>query len=306
LVAVVVSRPDDPPAGPPAAGPTSAAPQAATVTDPATADPCSLVDVASLQGFGTVTFDPDNNGFAGCGADIDRPNGLTVGYSVTFENPAQVAQSSGGRRKEESGYTVVDYEPGQGSCDGLILLDDGNAVAFYAFDYDGRPAGADLCAVVAAGRAGALTRLVEQGIGRRARLDESSPLAAVSACNLLAAEDIAAAVKNPAPGRPRFADWGCDWASYTGEGSVAVNYYRGFPLGEVDGTPADFAGHPGRVLARDGNCWVQFVQRAYTAKGSDRVETVWVTYWGQGTDAELCQTASTLATAAAGRLPPPT
>jgi hypothetical protein len=50
---------------------------------------------------------------------------------------------------------------------------------------------------------------------------------------------------------------------------------------------------------------VQFVQRSYTAGGSDRVEAVWVTYWGSGSGDELCRTATSLATAAAGRLPPP-
>jgi len=32
---------------------------------------------------------------------------------------------------------------------------------------------------------------------------------------------------------------------------------------------------------------------------------VWVTYWGPGSDEEVCRTATGLATAAAGRLPPP-
>jgi eukaryotic-like serine/threonine-protein kinase len=47
------------------------------------------------------------------------------------------------------------------------------------------------------------------------------------------------------------------------------------------------------------------VQRSYTVEGSDRVEAVWVTYEGSGTDAELCQAATALATAAARRLPAP-
>jgi eukaryotic-like serine/threonine-protein kinase len=111
------------------------------------------------------------------------------------------------------------------------------------------------------------------------RLDETSPLAGIPACSLLTPGEIAAAVANPTPPRPWFADWGCDWDSYSfyGGGSVELYYYRGFLLGEADGTPADFAGHPGSVLARPGNCWVQFVQRAYTAGGSNRIEAVWVT-----------------------------
>jgi eukaryotic-like serine/threonine-protein kinase len=59
------------------------------------------------------------------------------------------------------------------------------------------------------------------------------------------------------------------------------------------------------VHPRSGSCWVPFVQRSYTVEGSDRVEAVWVTYEGSGTDAELCQAATALATAAARRLPAP-
>jgi hypothetical protein len=305
VVAVVVSRPDGPTPGPPAAAPTSTAPQTATVPDPATADPCSLLDVTTLQGFGTASLDPDNVTFAGCRADIERPDGGSVGYTVTFENETEVAQFRGGTRMELNGYTVITYGPADDYCEERILLADGNAVLVSAVSYEDPTGSTNLCAIVEAGRGSTVAQLVQQGIGQRARLDEVSPLAGIPACNLLTSEEIATAVANPTPARPRFADWGCDWASFTGGGSVAVSYYRGYVLGDSDGSPADFSGHPGRVLARDGNCWVQFVQRAYSAGGSDRIEAVWVTYWGSGTGDELCQSATTLATAAASRLPEP-
>jgi tRNA A-37 threonylcarbamoyl transferase component Bud32 len=274
------------------------------VGDPATADPCSLLDVASLQGFGTVRVEPDNNAFSGCAAEIDRPGGVAL-YEHRFVNSAQVTQYSSGYRAEEAGFAVVDYEPEPDTCSKMVLLGDGNAITFTADDYRDRPSGADMCAILAAARTGVLTRLVEQGIGRRARLDESSPLAAVPACDLLASEDIAAVVPNPTPARPRFADWGCDWVSFTGESRLAVAYYRALPLDDGDGAPADFAGHPGRVLGAAGNCQAQFVQRGYTAQGGDHIEVVVVIYEGQGADTELCRTATALATAAAARLPPP-
>jgi eukaryotic-like serine/threonine-protein kinase len=305
VVAVVVSRPGAAPASPPVAAPTTTAPETATIPDPATADPCSLLDIAPLQSFGTASLDPDNVTFTGCRADIERPDGSAVGFTVTFESRAEVAQVSGGTRKEAAGYTIISYEPRDNYCEQRILLADGNAVVLSGVNYEDPPDLTDLCTIAEVGRISALTTLVQQGIGRRARLDASSPLASIPACSLLTQEEIATGVANPTPARPRFADWGCDWASYTGGGSVSVFYYRGHVLNEADGAPADFAGHPGTVLARPGNCLVQFVQRAYTAGGSNRIEAIWVTYLGSGSDDQLCQNARTLATAAASRLPAP-
>jgi hypothetical protein len=309
VVAVVVrpgAAPAAPaaPAGPPAAAPTTAR-QTATIADPATADPCSLLNLTPLEVFGVASLERDNNRFAGCRANIERPDGGSVGFFVDFENEVEVGQVNGGTREEHSGYTVVSYEPGVDYCEQRILLADGNAVLVYARNFEDPTGGTDECAIVGAGLDSTVARLVERGIGRRPRLDETSPLAGIPACGLLTSEEVAAGVANPTPPRPRFADWGCDWASFTGGGTVAVSYYRGFVLGEVDGTPADFAGHPGRVLARPGNCWVQFVQHTYTAAGSNRIEAVWVTYYGYGSDEQLCQHARTLAAAAASRLPPP-
>ncbi|OLS98500.1 hypothetical protein BJF90_09660 [Pseudonocardia sp. CNS-004] len=200
---------------------------------------------------------------------------------------------------------VVRYPLGDRFCEHRIRLSDGNTVLVSTVSYDDPNGTADLCAITEAGRAAALSRLVRHGIGTRPPLTATSPLAAIPACGLLTQEEVAATVRNATPPRSRFGDWGCTWSSFTGSGSVAVTYYRGFVLGEADGTPADFAGHPGAVLAREGNCWVQFVQRSYVAGGSNRIESVWVTYWGAGSGEQLCRAATSLATAAAGRLPPP-
>jgi tRNA A-37 threonylcarbamoyl transferase component Bud32 len=315
IVAVAISQPGADPVGPPVAAPTTTAPtttaptttapDTATIQDLATADPCSLLDVESVKGFGVTTVDPDNIAFVGCRADIARPTGGSIGFTVTFENQTEIAQIGGGTRSDESGYTVVRYPPGDGFCDQRILLADGNAVLVSALTYEDADGATDLCAIVDAGRAAALSRLVNQGIGRRQPLAATSPLASIPACGLLTAEEIAGVVGNPTPSRPGFGDWNCTWNSFTSSDSVQINYYRGYVLGEADGTPAGFAGHPGAVLAREGNCWVQFVQRSYFAGGSARIESVWVTYWGSGNGDQLCQTASSLATTVAGRLPPP-
>jgi hypothetical protein len=258
-----------------------------------------------VKGFGATTLDADNVSFAGCRADIARPDGGAIGFTIAFESEVEVAQFGDGTRAEEDGYTVVRYPLGEGFCEQRILLADGNAVLVSAVRYEDPTGTTDLCAIVDAGRAATLARLVRDGVGRRMPLSDTSPLAGIPACGLLTAEDIASGLVYATPARPGFGGWGCNWNSYTTGDSVAVTYYRGYVLDKSDGTSATFAGHPGTVLARQGNCWVQFVQRSYTAAGSNRIEAVWVTYWGSGTADQLCRTATTLATAAAGRLPPP-
>jgi eukaryotic-like serine/threonine-protein kinase len=305
VVAVSVSRSGTDPVGPPVAAPTTTSPDTAAIPDPASADPCSLLDVESVKSFGATTLDPDNVSFAGCRADIARPDGGAVGFTIAFESQVEAAQIGGGTRTEEDGYTVVRYQPGNGFCEQRILLADGNAVLVSAVRYEDPSGTIDLCAIADAGRAATLERLVRDGIGRRVPLSATSPLAEIPACSLLAPEEIATGVVNATPPRPGFGDWGCKWNSFTSGDSVVVTYYRGYVLDESDGTSTAFAGHPGTVLAREGNCWVQFVQRVYSAGGSNRIEAVWVTYWGSGSGDQLCRTATTLATAAAGRLPPP-
>jgi tRNA A-37 threonylcarbamoyl transferase component Bud32 len=305
VVAGAASRRGPGPDTAPVAAPTTTAPDTVAVPDPDTADPCSLLDIESVKGFGATTLDPDNVLFAGCRADIARPDGGDVGFTVAFENKAETAQIGGGTRSEESGYAIMRYPPGDDFCEQRILLADGNAVLVSAVKYEDPTGTTDLCAIADAGRAAALSRLVNQGIGDREPLSATSPLAGVPACSLLTTEEVGAALADAGPSRGHFGDWGCTWNSPSTSESVVLTYYRGYPLGESDGVATDFAGHPGTVLAREGNCWVQFVQRSYTAGGSNRVEAVWVTYWGSGSGDQLCRTATTLATAAASRLPPP-
>jgi hypothetical protein len=308
IVAVVVTRPGHAPSAtapsvPAAATPTTGAPGTAVIADVTTADPCSLVDLAAMHPLGAASPDLRDDPFAGCSASLERPDGGTATYALTFQNGLEVAQVIGGRREQEAGYTVISYDPVAGYCDQHILLADGNAIHLEAWSQEGWT-GTDMCAVTGAARAAVLARLAARGIGVRAPA-ATSPLAGISACSLLTAEDLSVAIPSATPPRPRFADWGCDWASFAGTHRLELVYYRTLPLDAYLGTPTDIAGHPGLVLPQDGSCWVPFVQRSYTGAGIDRVEAVWLTYEGPGTDPELCQAATALATAAARRLPPP-
>jgi hypothetical protein len=136
-------------------------------------------------------------------------------------------------------------------------------------------------------------------------MDTTTALGGTSACSLLSPDDLAIVpgLRDPIAG---FGDWECSWSDRAAAPTdVVLRFYRGHPLRESDGTPADFAGHPSTVLAGEGHCRVHFVQHDYTAEETPRTEEVWVTVYRQEPGSALCGTATTLATAAAGRLPPP-
>jgi hypothetical protein len=233
---------------------------------------------------------------------IERPDETTATYSLTFQTELEVASAGGGLRRQEAGYTVIRYDQVEGYCDAHILLADRNAILLAVGRRTGWTGTADMCEIIDAAQAAVLARLAERGIGTRPPLS-SSPLAGIPSCSLLTADDLSAVIPDVSAPRSRFGDWGCDWSSYSGDGEAELVYYRTVPLDAYPGTPADFAGRPGLVHPEPGLCWVPFVQRSYTVDGSDRIETVQVTYEGPGTDAELCRAATALAMAAARRLP---
>jgi hypothetical protein len=162
-----------------------------------------------------------------------------------------------------------------------------------------------VCDIAETATVAAVDALTQRGIGERPRLDTTSPLAGVHACGLLQEADLAA-VPGLLAGSPQFGGWGCSWSTNTDPATtVDVGFYRGFPLTDAEGAPAAFAGRAGRVLSMPGTCSVRFVQREYIGGGAHRVEFVWLSVDGAGSDEELRQIATTLATAAASRLPPP-
>ncbi len=307
IVALNIGGQPGDPAAPPPAGPAAdvGAPPV-LIDDPQTADPCSLVDIAALQVHGTAEIDRDNIEFAGCRVDITRPDGGGTIFRTVLRSPAElVLPESGGTRQTLDGRDVYRYPAaGDGRCKRRVMLSAQNAVDIMVAPDSGGSAG-DLCGIAEAGARAAVAALADGEIGTRARVDSATTLGGTSACSLLQPADltIIPGIRSPVPA---FGDWECSWTNGTVPPTdVILTFYLGNPLGEPDGTPIDVAGHPGSVLAIDGGCWVQFVQRNYTSGQSKRIESVWLTVHGpDGSDP--CRTATTLAIAAASKLPPPT
>jgi tRNA A-37 threonylcarbamoyl transferase component Bud32 len=299
--------------GAPAAAPRSAPPAAAetgllpvTIDDPQTADPCSLLDPSWVLPYSESRIDRHNVQFAGCRADIDRPGLSPVIFTAVFRGPEELELPAGAARESMDGRGVYRFPAApDGSCVRQVVISPTYAVDVRAAPGGEGPAG-DLCEIAEKGAWTAVRALSDGVIGTRQRMDATTALGGTSACSLLSPADLAIV---PGLGDPiaGFGGWECSWTDHAAAPTdVVLRFYRTHPLGEGDGTPADFAGHPGRVLAAEGRCRVQFVQHNYTAEETSSIEVVWVTVFGHGPGSALCGTATALATAAAGKLPPPT
>jgi hypothetical protein len=276
------------------------------IDDPQTADPCSLVDITALQVHGTAEIDRNNVEFAGCRVDITRPDGGVTAFRAVLRSPAELVLPAGGTRKPVDGRDVYHFPAAaDGSCERRVMVSPTNAVDIAVDPDTGAPPG-DLCGIADIGVRAAAAALADGEIGTRDRVDSTTALGGTSACGLLQPADLAIipGIRSPVPA---FGDWECSWTDGTaGPTDVVLTFYLGEPLGERDGAPIDVAGHPGSVSALgDGGCWVQFVQRNYTSGLNRHIESVWLTVYAPN-NPDPCRIATTLATAAASKLPPPT
>jgi eukaryotic-like serine/threonine-protein kinase len=275
-----------------------------SITDPQSADPCSVLDRTALEWFGTVTVDLHNSRFATCRADIARADGSSLAFGVSLQTELEATATARGDQERTGQLVIERYPAGSDSCDRRVTLPDRNSILLYALRFE--PVAVDLCAIAERAALAAVEVMGRTGIRTRTPVAAATQLGGVDACALLSPQSLSS-VPGISPARPEFGGWGCRWSTYTDPVTeVSLSYYRGYPLDDSDGTPALFAGRPGRVLPVPGvSCRAQFVQREYIGVGNPRIESVHLNVAGPGTDTELCRTATALADAAAARLPPP-
>lgn len=275
-----------------------------TVGDPMIADPCSVLDANALGRYGSAAVDSANTSLAGCRVDLTQSDGSQVIVTATFENALELGAATGGDREQAGALTVIRYPRDDSGCQRRVVLSDGNAVRVTASTHKTVSSAPQLCDIAETGTIAATARMGRSGIG--VRHDAPSPLATVDACSVLGTTDLAVVPGLTGP-RRGFAGWACEWGNSTDPSrSVRVSYSRRIPLNEADGVPGEFGGRPGGTQPGPGVCWVEFAQRDVVVGGTPRIESVLVTVGGPIGDTGLCQTAGTLANAAAAKLPPAT
>lgn len=308
-VTVLIAAPAEPealPAAAPTSAPVPAPAGAVSVSDPRAADPCAMVDTAALRRHGKTALDPDSVSFAGCQAVITTADDARVGFVAEFESPAQALLSIGGTPEQIGRITLVRYPAEGAACNRRVMLSDGNGVRFSASGIDVDPA--ELCAIADTGANAAVSVLASRGVPARSSPAGVSPLALADACSLLGPAALAPVPDVDLSGRSGFANWSCEWASSSGNGSyVRLAFTHRSPLGSDDGRAADFAGRPGRLLLTERRgCFAQFGVRDFQGAGdTERIDAVQLFVYRQDAGAELCDAASVLATAVAGKLSAP-
>lgn len=283
------------------------------VGEPRTADPCALVDENTLQHFGPTKVDRDYGDFNQCdvlvafGDDEDA----TVQAAVRLDTGPD--DTTGETLPSVDAAREIIEAPAAESpdCRRLLLLPERYRVVVSARYVDQRTPAP--CTVADEMFAAARGRLGEVPLPRRdATLDplmRDGSLAGVDACGLLDTADLTpllgAGATEPEAG---FAGWNCAWFSPGGNRRVLVAFGRVDPPVPEDGIPARFAGRDGYVQPEgwgDNDCLaaVRFATYDSTDEGGRKVEEVYVFVRDDQPPAQRCDTARTLATAAAQRLP---
>lgn len=270
-------------------------------------DPCSLLSPVALGRFGETELDPAYGDFARCDVLVHRADGTDVDVMVGFD----AGQPPGSRTDTVRGSVRVREEPAEsGRCDRLLLpAGTGVTVAVSARPQDPQDGGpAPLCELADAAASRAATVLDTGRAHRRTAAFPAGSLFHQDACGLLTAEALTAVPGADAAGPdPGFARWSCGWRGATTGLAVTVRFDRGGPLRATHGTFTRLAGRRALVGpdGPDEDAWqVKVVQRAYRDdRGRRLVETLDVVVGGEAGRETLRRAATSLAAAAAARLP---
>lgn len=225
--------------------------------DPRAADPCALIDLASLRQFGQPSINVSAL-LKGCKARIATPNG-DLGLSVFFDTPVASVADLGGTPQQLGGLTIVRQGnvPGDfyaSACQNVLVLTDRTQIYILASGPTPDP-----CAVAEVGTAIAVNALARDGISYRP--DRGSLFAGSDACAVLdgaALSRIAGLDSNIRS--PGFANWSCTWGT-SSTGSPRVFLLLQLSVAE----PGSKDEPPAKIIA-DRRVWLD------TASGNNNPE----------------------------------
>lgn len=147
-------------------GPSAAAPvpPPSPIGDPRTADPCSLLDVDSVQGFGQAKLLRDIGRPHECIIAIKTGGGSSVGLAAVFGDAEDEAPAGVEERVGE--LEIIREAAAAGGCVRTVVLGDRSLVYVRVETFDG--AAADPCAVADVGTRTAISALSRGILPRRA------------------------------------------------------------------------------------------------------------------------------------------
>jgi hypothetical protein len=285
---------------------TPAATPVSAIGDPRTADPCALMDPAGFQRFGRAELSTDYGNFNRCDVLIRRGDDDLADVKVELANGPAPEPGTRDRVERRGSVEIVAEPAGGGECDRTLVLADGNLVEVTA-QRTGRGT-MDFCAAATLATDRAATVLGRGRVPRRSRALPARSLGNLDACALLDPAALAR-VRGVDGVRPEagFGRWDCHWHSRTGDTAIQLRFDRNGPLTAADGHPKRLGGHQAYITPRgdgSGTCLAQVVHRTYAdTGGTTTAELLFLVVSGSGSGERLCDSAETLASAAAARLP---
>ncbi|MEU4447704.1 serine/threonine-protein kinase [Actinosynnema sp. NPDC050801] len=273
------------------------APLSGLVGEERTADPCALIDEEELRRFGPTQLLTTYGNFNRCDALVDvRAKDLVDVEVQLITRSSRVVQ---GRPLE-----VVEEPRMDSECDRTVVVDDGYAVRVTA-KLANPPL--DLCAVAEVAAAGVLEVLRSGPIPRRAIPFPTGSLAHVDACELLDDQALATltAVDRDSPVNV-FGNWACKWFSTVGGPAINLRYDQHSAQEVVQGELVELGGRAAYVqLDTDSStsCTVRVPHRPPSLAERAHIDVMVLTVKGDRPGIEYCPQATSLAVAAAGKLP---
>ncbi|MFI5555675.1 protein kinase [Streptomyces sp. NPDC051738] len=271
--------------------------QAGAIGDVTTADPCELLDAASLSRFGDTELDPDYGELDRCDVLLLSDDGDELaGVEVNFLSEAREFDGSVPVRRVGN-IEIASMTRDGDDCERYIATSDrrGIVVIGKRREVDAP----DPCALADAATDHAVTVLDRGPVPRRPASWPATSLARLNACALL---DTAALKRVPdlrtRPSDHGFADWTCEWASPDGDRAFVRLAFNRDNQPEDNGRPTRIAGTTTYVAPDDEgdrSCAVYAPHRTYTnSVGDPTVELFRLTVHGQRPTEKECAMAEAL------------
>ncbi|WP_276616842.1 serine/threonine-protein kinase [Streptomyces sp. DASNCL29] len=279
---------------------------AGTIGDARTADPCTLLNPASLSRFGETVLDPDYG-------EIDRCDVLLQGESgddiadVQLNFSADPPEPGGDVPTRRVGnVTVGAYQRDGDECLRNIASADRKQI-WIITERLGTPA-PDPCQLGDAATDYVVSVLDRGQVPRRSGQPVASSLLRGHACGRLDTDELKrVAGVRVADRDPGFGDWQCEGTDGSGDAGVKVVFNRDNQFTTDDGQPAVIAGNRSSVSPNewdDDSCLVRMLHRSYrNSLGDDTVEFMSLNVYGPKSTGKLCETAEALTATAAKKLP---
>lgn len=263
------------------------------------ADPCALLDSASLSRFGKTRLVTDYGEINRCDVLVVR-KGVEVAEAQVYLDKGPVEFEAIPVRTVGN-VTIASFPREGDACVRIIATADDQQVQIIGKQWD-TPA-PNLCELADAATDHAVGVLDDGPVPRRTEAPSRNSLARIDACTLL---DTAALRHLPGVSardmRRGFGSWKCEWSSAEGTSRVKIEYSRDDLL-KNDGEPADIAGTTGFVRPQEGepdNCVVRLPHRTYTnLYGYATIEFLLLTANSPQPSGQLCDAAEALTAAAA-------